>query len=90
MVDSYENIEKNLQKFASMEIIGLAIDRKSLKKSRPEFDQQIEELTQDIYDLAGSEFNINSTKQLGEVLFKDLELPVIKKLRQVFLQMLVF
>lgn len=85
MVDLYENIEKKLAKvLASMEIIGFATDRKILEEIKAQLDQQIEELTQDIYDLAGSEFNINSTKQLGEVLFKDLELPVIKKTKTGF------
>ena len=85
MVDLYENIEKKLSKvLASMEIIGFGTDRKILEEIKAQLDQQIEELTQDIYDLAGSEFNINSTKQLGEVLFKDLELPVIKKTKTGF------
>ena len=85
MVDLYENIEKKLAKvLASMEIIGFGTDRKILEEIKSQLDGQIEELTQDIYDLAGSEFNINSTKQLGEVLFKDLELPVIKKTKTGF------
>lgn len=85
MVDLYDNIEKKLAKvLASMEIIGFGTDRKILEEIKAQLDQQIEELTQDIYDLAGSEFNINSTKQLGEVLFKDLELPVIKKTKTGF------
>ena len=85
MVDLYENIEKKLAKvLASMEIIGFGTVRKILEEIKAQLDQQIEELTQDIYDLAGSEFNINSTKQLGEVLFKDLELPVIKKTKTGF------
>lgn len=85
MVDLYENIEKKLAKvLASMEIIGFGTDRKILEEIKAQLDQQIEELTQDIYDLVGSEFNINSTKQLGEVLFKDLELPVIKKTKTGF------
>ena len=85
MVDLYENIEKKLAKvLASVEIIGFGTDRKILEEIKSQLDGQIEELTQDIYDLAGSEFNINSTKQLGEVLFKDLELPVIKKTKTGF------
>lgn len=85
MVDLYENIEKKLAKvLASMEIIGFGTDREILEEIKTQLDVQIEELTQDIYDMAGSEFNINSTKQLGEVLFKDLELPVIKKTKTGF------
>lgn len=85
MVDLYENIEKKLAKvLGSMEIVGFATDRKILEGIKAELDEQIEELTKEIYDLAGSEFNINSPKQLGEVLFKDLELPVIKKTKTGF------
>ena len=44
-----------------------------------EIKYKIENLTKDIYQLSGEEFNINSTKQLGEVLFEKLKLPVVKK-----------
>lgn len=85
MVDLYENIEKKLAKvLGSMEIVGFATDREILEEIKADLDSQIKELTRDIYDLAGSEFNINSPKQLGEVLFKDLELPVIKKTKTGF------
>ena len=85
MLDLYENIEKRLARvLASMEIVGFGTDRKILEGIKADLDKQIESLTQEIYDLAGSEFNINSTKQLGEVLFKDLELPVIKKTKTGF------
>lgn len=80
MVDLYENIEKKLAKvLASMEILGFGTDKEILEELKADLDKQIAEITEEIYDLAGSEFNINSPKQLGEVLFKDLELPVIKK-----------
>ena len=85
MVDLYDNIEKKLARvLASMEIVGFGTDREILEGLKADIDEQIEEITQEIYDLAGSEFNINSTKQLGEVLFKDLELPVIKKTKTGF------
>ena len=85
MLDLYENVEKRLAKvLASMEIVGFATDRNILEEIKADLDSQIEELTTDIYDLAGSEFNINSPKQLVEVLFKDLELPVIKKTKTGF------
>ena len=80
MLDLYDNIEKKLAGvLAAMEIVGFATDREVLEELKEGLDSQIEDLTKDIYDYAGSEFNINSTKQLGEVLFKDLDLPVIKK-----------
>ncbi|WP_311376355.1 DNA polymerase I [Anaerococcus lactolyticus] len=85
MVDLYENIEKRLARvLASMEIIGFGTDREILEGLKADLDKQIEAITAEIYDLAGSEFNINSTKQLGEVLFKDLELPVVKKTKTGF------
>lgn len=85
MVDLYENIEKRLARvLASMEIVGFGTDRKILEGIKADLDKQIESLTKEIFDLAGSEFNINSTKQLGEVLFKDLDLPVIKKTKTGF------
>ncbi|WP_276887042.1 DNA polymerase I [Anaerococcus lactolyticus] len=85
MVNLYENIEKRLARvLASMEIIGFGTDRKILEGLKADLDKQIEAITSEIYDLAGSEFNINSTKQLGEVLFKDLDLPVVKKTKTGF------
>ncbi|EEI87347.1 DNA-directed DNA polymerase [Anaerococcus lactolyticus ATCC 51172] len=85
MVDLYENIEKRLARvLASMEIIGFGTDRKILEGLKADLEKQIEAITSEIYDLAGSEFNINSTKQLGEVLFKDLDLPVVKKTKTGF------
>lgn len=85
MLDLYDNIEKKLAGvLAAMEIVGFATDREVLEELKEGLDSQIEDLTKDIYDYAGSEFNINSTKQLGEVLFKDLDLPVIKKTKTGF------
>ncbi|MCW6678223.1 DNA polymerase I [Anaerococcus sp. NML200574] len=85
MLDLYDNIEKKLAGvLAAMEIVGFATDSEVLEELKEGLDSQIEDLTKDIYDYAGSEFNINSTKQLGEVLFKDLDLPVIKKTKTGF------
>ncbi|WP_311537994.1 DNA polymerase I [uncultured Anaerococcus sp.] len=85
MLDLYDNIEKKLAGvLAAMEIVGFATDRAILEDIKKGLDEQIADLTKDIYDYAGSEFNINSTKQLGEVLFKDLDLPVIKKTKTGF------
>jgi DNA polymerase-1 len=56
----------------SMENEGIKIDIKFLTSLKEKADKAIEELTKYIYELAGSEFNINSTKQLGEVLFEKL------------------
>lgn len=80
MTHLYEDIEKKLAMvLASMEIIGFETDKEVLEEIKDNLDREIEEIKEEIYELAGSKFNINSPKQLGEVLFVDLELPVIKK-----------
>lgn len=85
MYDLYEDIEIKLAKvLANMEIVGFVTDRKVLEDLKEDINKDLEKLTSEIYELAGSEFNINSTKQLGEVLFKDLDLPVIKKTKTGF------
>ncbi|MBR5559572.1 MAG: DNA polymerase I [Oscillospiraceae bacterium] len=64
---------------ADMERLGFAIDRESLTAFGKELDVEIERLQTAIYLSAGGEFNINSPKQLGEVLFERLGLPTRKK-----------
>lgn len=64
---------------ASMEFYGFEIDEDELIKLGKEYDYEIDCLTNSIYELAGMEFNINSPKQIGEVLFEKLNLPIIKK-----------
>jgi DNA polymerase-1 len=63
----------------SMENKGIKVEREFLQKLLQKANQTIELLTRDIYKLAGSEFNINSTKQLGEILFEKLKLKKGKK-----------
>ena len=62
-----------------MEKAGIKVDQPFLERFLEEAKQGISKLTDDIYAAAGCEFNINSTKQLGGVLFETLELPIIKK-----------
>ncbi|MDL2237275.1 DNA polymerase I [Christensenellaceae bacterium OttesenSCG-928-K19] len=62
-----------------MEENGFCVSRDELAALGEKYNLQIKKLTQNIYELAGMEFNISSTKQLAEVLFERLELPVIKK-----------
>ena len=64
---------------AEMQYTGVYADQKEIIKFGNNLSSKIEELRIDIYNLAGKEFNINSPKQLGEVLFEDLKLPVYKK-----------
>jgi len=62
-----------------MEKEGIQIDTAFLDTFSGEVQETLTHLTKDIYALAGSEFNINSTKQLGVILFEHLELPTGKK-----------
>jgi len=64
---------------AEMEHLGIAVNPAVLDELEEEFSHGIQQLTRDIFDLAGEEFNINSTQQLGHVLFEKLDYPVIKK-----------
>ena len=62
-----------------MEMSGVKIDIDFFEKLLKKTNIRLEELTKDIYNLAKSEFNINSTKQLGYILFEKLKLPILKK-----------
>jgi DNA polymerase-1 len=59
---------------AEMEYTGVALDRNALKQSSEVLTKNIQDLTTEIYQLAGTEFNINSAKQVGEVLFDRLKI----------------
>lgn len=63
---------------------GVRINKDLLSKLSKECEGKIEHLTQNLYRLAGEEFNINSPKQLSSILFKKLNLPVIKKTKTGF------
>ena len=78
--DLYYEIELPLvEVLADLQITGIAVDREKLAEFNETLSERIEELTDKIYELAGCEFNINSTKQLGEVLFDKLGLKAVKK-----------
>jgi DNA polymerase-1 len=64
---------------AEMEMQGVKLDTTRLEEMSRELGEQLLTLTADIYALAGEGFNINSPRQLGQVLFEKLRLPVIKK-----------
>ena len=61
---------------AKMEIAGIKVERQTLEDMQVENEVVLERLTQEIFELAGEEFNINSPKQLGVILFEKLELPL--------------
>ncbi|WP_138268309.1 DNA polymerase I [Anaerofustis stercorihominis] len=82
MEELYNNIEHKLMYvLADMEIEGFKVDVNMLEVLGEDFDKRVENLTKQIRELAGEDesFNVNSTKQLGHVLFEKLNLPVIKK-----------
>ena len=64
---------------AEMELAGFCVDVEGIKKYGLELSAHADELKERIYGFAGEEFNISSPKQLGEVLFEKMMLPVIKK-----------
>lgn len=64
---------------AKMELAGFCVDVEGIKKYGEELAILVDGLKERIYSFAGEEFNISSTKQLGEVLFDKMKLPVIKK-----------
>ena len=64
---------------ADMQWNGMYADEDELNKFGDTLKKQLEIKTKMIYEMAGEEFNINSTKQLGEILFEKMKLPVIKK-----------
>ncbi len=80
MYDLYKNIELPcVYSLYDMEKNGIKVDKEGLIKFGKNLKSRIEELTSAIYEQAGKEFNINSTKQLGEILFEDLGLKSGKK-----------
>ncbi|MBR6501957.1 MAG: DNA polymerase I [Clostridia bacterium] len=79
------NIEIPLARvLGSMELVGFLADFDGLEEHSKHLQERIDELTSEIYSLAGQEFNINSPKQLGQVLFVDLGLPAKKKTKSGF------
>ena len=76
----YSEIEFKLSKvLANMEYTGVKVERKTLDIIAGKLEEQLQVLKQNIYLLAGIEFNISSPKQLGKVLFEDLAIPYAKK-----------
>jgi DNA polymerase-1 len=76
----YCSIELPLARVLSaMEMNGVAIDAGSLMSMSGELAVRIEQLLREIYTIAGEEFNVNSTKQLGVILYEKLGLPILKK-----------
>ncbi len=81
----YNEVELPLIKvLADMELTGVFVDEKRLEEKSSEMSGRIDEIEEKIYDLAGEKFNINSPKQLAEILFVKLKLPALKKTKTGF------
>ena len=80
LIEESQNVEVPfIQTLLSMEKEGIKVDGKFLEVFLVDVKETLTTLTKNIHELAGSEFNINSTKQLGVILFETLGLPVGKK-----------
>ena len=80
LLDLYQKVEMPLvEVLASMETVGIKVDSEHLLSMSKEMELKIETLLKEIFEIAGEEFNVNSPKQLGTLLFDKLQLPVIKK-----------
>ena len=80
LISLFRKIEMLLVKIlGEMEINGIKVNIDFLKKMSQQVDTRLGELKKTIYNLSGTEFNINSPKQLSVILFERLKLPVIKK-----------
>lgn len=80
MDDLYQEMELPLALvLAKLEILGITVDKSQLQAMQVEFQEILNGLEADIWKEAGHEFNINSPKQLGVILFEEMGLPVIKK-----------
>ena len=76
----FNEVEMPLMRvLAEMEYTGVFVDKEMLKEYSTVFNRKIEDLSLTIWEMAGTKFNINSPRQLGEILFDRLGLPVIKK-----------
>jgi DNA polymerase-1 len=73
-----------LSVLAKMEKAGVAVDIDHLRNMSKELERQLDTLTREIHKLAGEPFNINSTQQLGDVLFNKLKLPTVRKTKTGF------
>ena len=83
LTNIYEIFEKPLIKIlAFMEIEGIKVDNKFLKVLSEKFEKKINKLEKEVFKLSKKEFNIASPKQLGEIIYNDLKIAVLKKTRK--------
>lgn len=80
LIDLYRNVEIPLETILfNMESNGVCIDLSILDEMSKELGNEIDKVSQEIYEMAGEKFNINSPRQLGEILFGKLGFPSAKK-----------
>ncbi len=85
LLDLYKKVEQPLiAVLMQMELYGVALDADFLRQFGAQLDEQLGLLEQNIYDVVGHRFNINSTRQLADVLFIELKLPTGKKIKTGF------
>ncbi len=83
LLNIYEIFEKPLIKIlALMEIYGVKVDQKFLQLLSSKFEKKISNLEKEIYKVAKKEFNIGSTKQLGEVMYNEMKISSLKKTKK--------
>ena len=79
-LELFRNIEMpTVEVLSEMQWNGMYANKEELERFGNKLKEQLETKTKIIYEMAGEEFNINSTKQLGEILFEKKKLPVVKK-----------
>ena len=83
LMELYNNVELPLVPvLMNMEMTGVCVDKQKLMDLSKSFEHQLEQLESMIYSMAGEEFNIRSSQQLGRILFEKLKLPVQKKTKK--------
>lgn len=83
LVELFQKVEMPLiPVLMKMEMTGIFVDKDRLNILSKSFEHQLDEIEKRIYSVAGEEFNIKSSQQLGKILFEKLELPVQKKTKK--------
>ncbi|MDI6605566.1 MAG: DNA polymerase I [Candidatus Omnitrophota bacterium] len=80
LFELFSNLEMPLERvLAEMELTGIRIDARLFGELSRQIEKKLIKLIENIYELSGTQFNINSPKQLREILFEKLKLPVVKR-----------
>ena len=83
LTNIYEIFEKPLiEILAFMEIKGIKVDSKSLENLSKKFEKKIKDLEKEIFEISKKKFNIGSPKQLGEIIYNELKIAVLKKTKK--------